>query len=128
MLGDDDVGDTLIVANVMKALDAEFLDEGTADYMSLGTELIRRRYPVVIGDDDTIGVGDMLDVPPIGWKEVTIIKHDRVDIDYDKVARLRRLTPTGFRQNLFHDGHSHGQHAFRPVIFFRASPDPIFVS
>src|SRR3546814_9572457 len=44
MLGDDDMGDTLVVANVVEARDAKFFDKGAANRMRARAKLVGCRH------------------------------------------------------------------------------------
>ena len=56
MLRHDHVGNALVPADIMKALDAELLDEVPADLMGLGASAIRSGHAMVKHHHDAFGI------------------------------------------------------------------------
>ena len=109
VVGNDDMADALVVADVVEALDAEAGDElARAPVRRRGLGVVRRRQ-VVEHDDDPVGIVELQDFAPARGQEVHVEKNGGADRHDGDLAGRDGFRPARLRQDFFRHRHTHGR-------------------
>ena len=99
--------DALLAPHVVKAGDAEALDEFAPGTLPARRQMIRRRHAVIEHHHNALRVTHALDVAPVARHEVVIEQDDGVQMHCHHVARHHGFAPALGGEYFFGDGHAH---------------------
>ena len=95
------MADALIVADVVKALDAELPHEFARGLVRGRAGLVGRGRAMIEHDDHALRIGKSLDPAPAVGREHRIDEHHRIDADRDEVAGTDLRLPRFAGENFF---------------------------
>lgn len=123
VIGDDNVADPLVGADIVHPADAEAPRKLAPAHMHRRAVAVRGRHIVIEHDDDLVGIVHLQHLAPRTARERQVDHHDEIDIDNREIARCDLRGAAGPCQDLFGDCHAHRHRSrTKPAISCSVAP------